>query len=183
MAVINNKAEFAPMWRNTEITIGEIAAHYDVSETTVYSAATRFKLPTAGECGRKKGVRPQSVDLAALEPRYVAGENVDDLAVDFKIPIGRIYGLASKHGWKRRNKTRAPRNKPVRKVAVAQKIKMPSAKAQDASFTLRRLDMAQIEALAESGGRYEIIEQLAGQWGKSRVFVGQCWHDYNAVVA
>ena len=184
--LITDRAGFKQMWCDRNVTLTEIKDKFNVSPATVYKTATRYGLPSPSEIGRVRDVRPRFTPTADMRARYESGENVLDLADDFKVSESTFRMTADSEGWQRKAKTRpavhGPKKVPAAKRVVEKKVKLPSAAAGAASFTLRRLDALQIEAVARSGGAYAALERLAADWGKPSTFLRQCWHDYEAAV-
>ncbi len=181
--IITDREQFATLWLDPDVPLKQIMAHFGVkSYASLYYAAKRFGLPPASEIdrpvngGRKLNVR----DAREARARYERGEGVSLIAEDFKVSKRAILNMARRDGWARPGSRKT-------KVAVAdgkdiKPPRLPKEKALERCFALRRLNAAQITAIAKSGGAYAELEKLANRWGKGRAFLLTCWHEYKAVV-
>lgn len=198
---IQDDVTFEKLWRDPENRIGEIADYFFVSTHCARMAAVRLKLPSSKEIGRLGGSQVSAKKVEAARQMWVRGIAAADIAAAVKMTGGTIYAWSDKFDWPKRKLVRGPSG-PRKVKAAGTAIKryqssqsslnpattaskgprMPSAAVLAAAFTLRRLDAPQIAALAESGGRYQALIDLADAWGKGRVFLQQCWNEYHAGV-
>ncbi|KPU83645.1 hypothetical protein JI58_08205 [Marinosulfonomonas sp. PRT-SC04] len=197
---IQNEGRFIRSWLNPEFTTKAIADDFYVSETCVRQTAARLNLPTAAATGRRSGNKLSPDKIEAAKQQWQQGVAVADIAASVNMGTKSIYTWAARFNWPNCKNRRQP---AIKKIATAALVgsaapasntqkqsvdvldgpRMPSAAVLVASFTLRRLGADQIVLLAESGGRYQALIDLAETWGKGRVFLQQCWNEYYAGVA
>jgi hypothetical protein len=177
------RARFECLWRDRDVTYAELLDAFGVkSHNTLYQAARRFDLPPASQIGRKS---PPSglagLDVMDIRQRYESGEMVKAIARDKKISASQISRMARRNGGSRGGKVSGGPVPPSNSVGKGGAPKIPTGARLDACSSLRRLEPDQIEAVAKSAGQYSKLEKLAQKWGRSRIYLLTCWHEYKAV--
>lgn len=178
---------FSAMWVNPEIKIYEIARKFKRSDGWVYLKAKRLGLPEPSSI-RRQGAGAKRWHLVqhydAMLADRLDGMSFNDIAKKYGCSRRAVYTISQRQNWQKVALPRGGRRTPKVKGAPAPtggKKAGPSLKSIEDTFSLRRLDAAQVAAVGKTGGCYAAIEALAKKWGKQRNFVMTCWHEWKAI--